>query len=69
MGSAWLLGWGDLSLAGVIALTIVPGSGGVWAGSAGSAPLTAALGLFTGWCGALALWTWLCYDRLGHRIR
>jgi hypothetical protein len=59
MGSAWLLGWGDLSMAGVIALIIVPSSGGAWAGSVGSAPTTVAIGTFTGWCGALALWTWL----------
>lgn len=59
VGSSWLLGWGDLSLAGLIALTVIPTTGGVWAGSAGSAPITAGVGLFVGWCGVFALWTWL----------
>lgn len=59
MGSAWLMGWGDLSLAGVIVLTVIPSTGAAWTGTASGAPLTVALGTFTAWAGALALWTWV----------
>lgn len=59
MGSAWLMAWGDLSLAGVIVLTVIPSTGGTWTGVSPGAPITAALGTFTAWAGALALWTWV----------
>lgn len=59
VGSSWLLGWGDLSLAGLIALSIVPTTGRLWTGLESGAPLTAGIGLVTAWGGALALWTWL----------
>lgn len=59
VGSSWLLGWGDLSLAGVIVLSIVPTTGRLWSGAQSGAPLTAALGLATAWAGVFALWTWL----------
>lgn len=59
VGSSWLLGWGDLSLAGVIVLSIVPTTGRLWSGAESTAPLTAAVGLVTAWAGVFALWTWL----------
>lgn len=59
MGSAWLMTWGDLSLAGVIVLTVIPSTGAALVGATPDAPLTVALGTFTAWSGALALWTWV----------
>ncbi len=59
VGSAWLLGWGDLSLAGVVALSIVPTTGRLWSGLESGAPITAGIGLLTAWAGVFALWTWL----------
>jgi hypothetical protein len=59
IGSGWLMGWGDLSLAGVIILTVIPTTGAAWTGAGGGAPVTVALGTFTAWAGALALWTWV----------
>lgn len=59
MGSAWLMAWGDLSLAGVIVLTVIPSAGATWTGAGQGAPITASIGTFTAWAGALALWTWV----------
>lgn len=59
IGSGWLMAWGDLSLAGVILLTVVPSTGAAWTTEGVGAPLTVGLGTFTAWAGAFALWTWV----------